>query len=235
MLSDNTTNTLQDAQQQARSAFKTVRETRRSARRSYLGATFKLRRAGLGALGALNDEIEQRVFQWLERAEAKEEQAIQNAESRWEEKSERWREHSKRAQERFEQKKSKAEETHQRGEMRLRDGMKLGLTMVKVIGKRVDNMMGDFVQHGQREWQEMEDRLDGVLDRLENENAKQTDDGQIPPFPAYNTMTIEEITQELQAFDAIQLRNVRDYEVGHQNRLPVLRVLDEMLAQKDAV
>lgn len=235
MLSDKTTNTLEDAQQQARSAFKTVRETRRSAARSYLGATFKLRRAGLGALGALNDEIETRVFQWLERAEKKEEQAIQNAQIRWDERNERWRERSKRAKEGFEQKRSKAEETHQRREMRLRDGMKLGLTMVKVIGKRVDGMMGQFVQHGQREWQEMEGHLDGMLDRLDNQAAKQAEDGQIPPFPAYNTMTVEEITQELQAFDAIQLRTVRDYEVRHQNRLPVLRALDEMLAQKDEV
>ena len=239
MLSEKTTIGLQEAEERARSAVKTIRDTRRSAVRSYLGAAFELQRASLHALGVLNDEVEELGFTLLERAEKAEDRALKEAEARhrknaerWRERNERWCKGSKRAKERFQEKKDKAEEARHRGEMRLRDGAKLGFTMMKVIGRRVDTMLGDFVEVRRREWEDMEGRIDGMLDRIENERQKSAE---IPPFPNYNTMSVEEVVRELAALDAMQLRTVRGYEVRHQNRIDVLRAIDEMLAQRDEV
>ncbi|MGB0386659.1 MAG: hypothetical protein ACPGWR_17755 [Ardenticatenaceae bacterium] len=228
---------LRDAQEQAKSARKTIRETHRSALRSYLQAGFKLQRAGLDALDALNRGAEEWAFGALDRAEEAQDKAAQDAEERWgkrserwQQRSERWRDRADRAQARVQEEKAEAKEAR---DTRLRQGSAIGLTIMKVIGRRVDNMLGEMANLSRRELRHMEERIDGKLNDLNNAHTEpQTDQ---LPIPNYDAMNVDQTLDALDDLNTIELRTVRRYEAHHKNRLAILRAIDEKLAQMDEV
>lgn len=232
---------LEEAQEQAKSAGKVIVDTNRSALRSYLRAAFQLQRAGLEALEALQRGTEELTFNLVDRAEEVQTKATREAESRMRDSIERLREvreksgeslreTTDRLQSRFREEKDDLEDVGEKGESRLRDGAEIAVKVAKVIETRIETMLSELIEMGRREMSEIEERIDALVDRLDEELEEE-----IHPIASYDEKSAEEIIAELRDLDLMQLRIVRAYEVRNKNRVTVLRAVDEKLAQEDEI
>lgn len=225
---ENSKNGLDEAQTHLMEAGETIRETNRNVLRNYLRAAFGLQRAGLEAIEALQRGAEELTFNLLDRAEEAQERTMEQAETRLRANVERLMEARERIQARLREERDDAEEAGDLAENRLREGAEIGVKVLKVLETRVETMLTELVNMGRRELNEIEDRIDAIVQRLDREL-----DEEIHPIPSYDAKNAEEITRSLDGLDEMQLRTVRAYEVNHKNRVTILRAIDEKLAQKD--
>lgn len=78
---------------------------------------------------------------------------------------------------------------------------------------------------GRRELSDVEERIEALVERLDAELEEQ-----VHPVADYDDKNVEEVIDALKGLDEMQLRTVRAYEVGHKNRITLLRTIDEKLA-----
>lgn len=229
-MTNETKNGLQEAQDKAREARATVRETNRNAVRNYLRAAFSLQRAGLEALDALQHAAEELAFNTLDRVEQAQDRYESEAAERLQARAEQLREARARVQRRIREEAGDVEEAGDRTESRVRESAEIGLKVLKVLETRIETMLTELVDMGRRELNEIEDRIDELVERLDTELEEE-----IHPIPGYDELNVEEVTAALPRLDEMQLRTVRAYEVNHSNRVTVLRAIDEQLAERDEV
>jgi signal transduction histidine kinase len=242
---DETKIKLDNAQTLASNATRTLRQTNRSMLRSYLKAAFELQRAGLEAVEALQEGAEELTFSVLDRTEEMQDRAMQQAQTRMRESVEQLREVRERTTEavrennewlrdarhrledRLREGRGEMEEAGDRTESRVRDGAEIALKVARVIETRVETMLSELIDASRREVNEIDDRVDAMLNRLDVELEEQ-----IHPIPNYDDKNVEEVMGALDGLDEMQLRTVRAYEVSHKNRITVLRAVDERLADQ---
>ncbi len=178
---ENSKNGLDEAQTHLKEAGKTIRETNRSALRNYLRAAFGLQRAGLEAIEALQRGAEELTFNVLDRAEEAQERTMEQAEARLRANVERLMEARERIQARLGEERGDAEEAGSLAETRLREGAAIGVKVLKVLETRVETMLTELVDMGRRELNEVEDRIDAIVQRLDHEL-----DEEIHPIVGYD-------------------------------------------------
>lgn len=227
---ENTKNGLDEAQTRVKEAGETIRETNRSVLRNYLRAAFGLQRAGLEAIEALQRGAEELTFNMLDRAEEVQERTVEQAEARLRANVERLLDARERIQERLREERGDVEEAGDLAENRLREGAEIGIKVLKVLETRVETMLTELVSMGRRELNEIEDRIDALVQRLDRELEEE-----IHPIPNYDEKNAEEVTSALDGLDEMQLRTLRAYEVQHKNRVTILRAIDEKLAARDQI
>jgi hypothetical protein len=227
---EETKNGLEEAQTLANRARETIMDTNRTAVRNYLRAAFSLQRAGLEAIEALQRGAEELTFTLLDRAEDTQSRAGREAEARLRESAERLRSLRERLQERYREERAEMGEAGERTESRLRESAEIGMKVARVIETRIETMLTELLDLGRRELEEIEERIDDLVERLDRELEEE-----IHPVPNYDDKTVDEVVASLDGLDEMQLRTVRAYEVNHKNRVTVLRGVDERLAQKDEV
>lgn len=221
---------LNEAKDEVSHAAQTIRQTNRSALRSYLRAAFDFQRAGLEALDALQRGAEELTFGLVDRAENATDRATSTAEVRLRESVDRLQAARVRAMGRIEE---QADEFGENGEQttgRLRDGAEIAMKVAKVLETRIETMVTELVEMGRRELSEIEERVDALVDRLDAEL-----EDEIHPIAAYDEKTVDEIVGELDGLDEMQLRTVRAYEVTSKNRVTLLRAIDERLADLEQI
>ncbi|MBA3533132.1 MAG: hypothetical protein H0T73_14530 [Ardenticatenales bacterium] len=216
---------LEEAQVQVKHASKTIMETNRSVLRNYLKAAFELQRAGLETLEALQKGAEELTFNVVDRAEEMQDKAVKGAETRLRESAQRLRDARERAQANLGEGRDDVEENSSKLESRLRDGAEIATKVAKVIETRIETMLSELLDMGRRELEEIEDRIDALVDRLDAEL-----EDQVHPITNYDEKNVDEVTGELKNLDEMQLRTVRAYEVSNKNRITVLRAVDEQMA-----
>ncbi len=219
---------LGEARARAREATTTLRNTNRTALRNYLTAAFTLQRAGIEAVDALQRGAEELTFNLLDRGEGTQQKMMDEAELRLRESATRLREARARIQARLREEQGELEEGGERAEGRLREGAEIAIKVARVMESRVETMLTELLDLGRRELNEIEERVESLVDRLDRELEEE-----IHPIPSYDDRTAEEIIAAFDGLDAMQLRTVRAYEVNHKNRVTVLRAVDETLAQRD--
>lgn len=110
-------------------------------------------------------------------------------------------------------------------ESRVREAAEIAIKVARVLEHRIESVIGELVELGRREWSEIEQRVDSLVDRLDAEL-----DDEITPIANYDDKTVEEVLTGIEGLDNVQLRAVRSHETSHKNRITVLRAIDERLA-----
>lgn len=239
---------LEQVQAQAKESGKTIRDTNRTALRSYLQAAFELQRAGLEAVSALQKGLEELTFNVVERVENAQDKAAADAEARLQQNVQQLREVSQRSSQilrqnnertqqtveqvraRVSQQQSDLQEFAQVRATRVREGTEIGIKVAQVIEKRVETALGTLFQSGQRQLQDVDARIEQIMARIDSQLS-----AEVPSIANYDELNVEEIINLLSPLDTIQLRVIRKHEVAHKNRVTVLRAIDQKLAEKDAV
>lgn len=243
-----TVTSLEQVQAQAKESAKTIRDTNRKSLRAYLQAAFELQRAGLEAVNALQKGLEELTFNAVERVENAQDQAAADAEARLQQNVQQLREVSQKSSQilhengertrqtveqvrtSVSQQQSNLQEFAQVRATRVREGSEIGVKVAQVIEKRVETMLGNLFEIGQRQLQDVDARIEQMMQQIE---GKLSED--VPFMANYDELNVDEIISLLRPLDAVELRMVRKHEINHKNRVTVLRAIDQKLAEKDAV
>ncbi len=239
---------LGQVQAQAKESAKTIRDTNRKSLRAYLQAAFELQRAGLEAVNALQKGLEELTFNVVERVENTQDKAAADAEARLQQNVQQLREVSQKSRQilhengertqqtveqvrtRVTQQQSELQEMAQVRVTRLREGTEIGVKVAQVIEKRVESMLGQLFETGQRQLQDVDARIEQIMQQVEEKLSEE-----IIPIANYDELNVDEIINLLGPLDGIELRAIRKYEMANKNRVTVLRAIDQKLAEKDAV
>lgn len=239
---------LEQMRVQAEESTKAIKESNRHALRAYLQAAFELQRAGLEAVSALQKGLEELTFDTVERVEGAQDKVVADAEARLHgnvqqlrevsetsrqilhENRERTRQTVEEVRTRVSQQQSELQELGQVRVTRLREGTEIGMKVAKVIEKRVESVLGDLFQAGNRQLQSLDARIEQFIEQLD---SKLSED--ISFIDNYDELNVDEIVTHLDALDAIELQLVRKHEISHKNRITVLRAIDQKLAEKEAM
>lgn len=243
-----TVTSLEQVQAQAKESAKTIRDTNRKSLRAYLQAAFELQRAGLEAVNALQKGLEELTFNAVERVENAQDKAAADAEARLQQNVQQLREVSQRSGQILHENGERTRQTIQQvrtsvsqqqsnlqefGEVRaarLREGTEIGVKVAQVIEKRVETMLGNLFEIGQRQLQDVDARIEQMMEQIEGKLSEE-----VPFIANYDELNVDEIISLLGPLDAVELRMVRKHETNNKNRVTVLRAIDQKLAEKDAV
>ncbi len=137
----------------------------------------------------------------------------------------RLRENASTVQTRLRLNRDELDEASDLTESRIREAAEIALKVARVLENRIETVIGELAELGRREWHEIEQRVDALVDRLDAEL-----DDEITPIANYDDKTVEEVLSQLDGLDTVQLRAVRSHEASNKNRITLLRAIDEKLA-----